>query len=94
MRYIASGTVILADGERVSVEHGPHTVSFVPDDSAPSRPNEFMVPVPHGYGLGRISTSTLSEEGEFGKFTLRVIFIPGGARGELVSANYSLFDVS
>ncbi|WP_022687183.1 hypothetical protein [Sphingomonas phyllosphaerae] len=92
MKHIASGSVILAAGERLSVEHGRYTVTFVPDDAAPAKPDEFLVQVPHGYGLGRVSTSTVGSEWESGNTTLRVMFMPGGAAGELVNANYHLFE--
>lgn len=91
MQHVGSGSVILADGERASIALGDYTLSFVSDDSAPTKQNEFVIHVPHGYGLGRISTTTDGIDGTTGGAKLRVMFMPGGANGELVNAMYSLF---
>ncbi len=94
MKLIGSGSVMLADGERVSVQVGDYMISFVPDDAAPTMSKEFMVRVPHGYALGRVSTTNSGESDGVRDVKLRVMFMPCGAHGEMVNANYSLLEIN
>lgn len=90
IKQLISGQTILKDGEEANLPVGQYWAHFVPKGSTIETDADFVVEVPFNLGVSRVSTSTFEIDTSEGKHRLLVVMLSAGARGEIVSATYSL----
>ena len=88
--HIASGSLVMHEEDRVTVQVGPLQARFQGNEAAPLPGVEFAVQVPFGSGPGSVSTTDTKVEVDDAVYRLLVVFVGAGAHGEVVQVSYSL----
>lgn len=88
--HIASGSVVLATADIVRLPVGKFKVKFSAQPDEASTSEEFVIRVPFGESPGRVSTTVSTHDDGNMNYRLLAVFVSAGARGEIVSVNYTL----